>query len=173
MIRLSKSVLAVGGVVLALGLIAFTNPKTVHALAAALVEVTNTASNPVVTQSTTQQAAQIVQLTCNGNSGPCTYVLGNAFTVPLGKSFVLTSIDITASNTPSNILCPIAADAFLHWNTEDASDTGVYSWVVPANSGTVHLTYPSGLVFAPTATLHTDNAFCNVSMLLSGYLTMS
>ena len=48
--RISKSVMAVGGVVVAAGLLTLTNPKTVHAVAAALVQVTNTASNPVVAQ---------------------------------------------------------------------------------------------------------------------------
>ena len=173
MIHPSKSALAVAGTIVAAGLITLMNPKTVHAVAAALVQVTNTASNPVVTQSTTQQAAQIVQLTCTGDGSSCTDVSGNAFGVPLGKSFVLTSIDITASLLPSNFLCTTSSNASLIWETEFAGVGGTYSWVVPANSGTVHLTYPSGLVFGETSKLHTSNGLCSISMLLSGYLTTS
>ena len=50
--RISKSVMAVGGVVLAAAAIGFTNPKAVRAaVVAAMVQVTNTAANPVITQS--------------------------------------------------------------------------------------------------------------------------
>jgi hypothetical protein len=54
MIRLRVSALAVGGIVLAAGLLILAAPRTVHAVAAALVQVTNTASNPVVNADATR-----------------------------------------------------------------------------------------------------------------------
>jgi len=78
MIRLSKSVLAVGAVVLAGSLITLMNPKAVHALAAALVQVTNTASNPAVTQSVGAQAGNMVHLTCE-----VMFSAGQPFYIPL------------------------------------------------------------------------------------------
>jgi len=108
MLHLSKSALAVGAVVLAGGLITLTNPRTVHAVAAALVQVTNTASNPVVTQSTANQAAQIVHLVCNldnnSNNQNCTLVSpqsvlsngGPPYVVPASESFVINSCRLRA-----------------------------------------------------------------------------
>jgi hypothetical protein len=103
MLRLSKSVLAVGGVVLAGALITVMNPKTVHAVAAALVQVTNTASNPVVTQGVGAQAGNMVQLICplalSQTNFSCFDSTGGVstnspYTVPARKSLVITAIDV-------------------------------------------------------------------------------
>ncbi|HEY5380936.1 MAG TPA: hypothetical protein VIJ65_01670 [Acidobacteriaceae bacterium] len=96
-----------------------TNPKTVHALAAALVQVTNTASNPVVTQNMGQQAAQIIHLRCTqdtiGRSGPGGCVLfspsGNTITVPYvvpaNQSLVITSVDILPTQMYVSTACSV------------------------------------------------------------------
>src|SRR5580698_8665857 len=106
MIRLSKSVLAVGGVVLAGGLIAVMNPRAVAAVTAALVQVTNTASNPVVTQSVGAQAGNMVHLSCffvlNQVTTSCSQVSADGkttagYTVPEGELLVISAVDLARS----------------------------------------------------------------------------
>jgi hypothetical protein len=151
MIRLSKSVLAVGGVILAAGLITFTNPKAVHAVAAALVQVTNTASNPAVTQSVGAQAGNMVHLQCSqvtllGSGSSCGQILadgngsGGDYTVPAGESLVITSFDVTPVSLSG---CPGNYAVFLGTQTS----AGAFLFVT-ANSqvATSHFAYPSGLV---------------------------
>jgi hypothetical protein len=92
--------MAVGGVVLTAALIGFTNPKAVHAVTAALVQVTNTASNPVVSSEVSLAPAQIVELACTTGAecfqvqpgGGVTSISG--YVVPAGKTLVITDIDI-------------------------------------------------------------------------------
>lgn len=54
-----------GGVILILFSVILMNPKTVHALAAALVQITNTRSNPVPTQDVDIAARHPYTATCN------------------------------------------------------------------------------------------------------------
>jgi len=64
-------VMGSGGVVLALLCVVLISPKTAHALVAALVQVTNTRSNPVPTQDVDIAARHPFTASCNvfGNSG--------------------------------------------------------------------------------------------------------
>jgi hypothetical protein len=151
MIRLSKSVLAVGGVVLAGGLITLMNPRTVHAVvAAALVQVTNTTSNPVVAQGIDKQAGNIVHLSCSqvtllDEISSCAQILANGnrsdgnYTVPVGESLVITSLDVTpisVANCPGNYIIVL-----------EPQTSGASFVVVTANAQvTTHFAYPSGLV---------------------------
>jgi hypothetical protein len=148
MIRLSKSVLALGGVVLAGGLITVMNPQTVHAVAAALVQVTNTASNPVVAQEIDKQAGNMVRLTCSvtlsGALFTCTRFAPDGsttfhYTVPAGESLVITAIDVLPTTPP---VCP--GNYFITLGTPN--ELGVYATVETTNAQvTTHFTYPSGL----------------------------
>ena len=178
--RASRSVMAVGGVVLAAGLIGFTNPKTVHAVAAALVQVTNTPSNPVVTQGIGQQAAQLVQLTCNittnadargVGSGPC-HGLPTG-TVPSNQSLVVTAVDISLTNLLGS--CEIGG-AYPEDLQVDGSSTIAYTWTLtfsgPTFGPTAHFTYPSGIVFPPNSMLvASEISGCQANFELTGYLT--
>jgi hypothetical protein len=163
MIRLSKSVLAVGGVIIAAGLITFTNPKTVHALAAALVQVTNTASNPVVTQGVVQQASQIIRLYCVGDelcidiSSMGTYSI---YTVPANQYLVINSIDVVPDSTCSS----------RHVASLNTPIQFVDQFLLAANVST-HMTYPSGLVIQPGLTSYFYDTCQYDSFYLVGYLT--
>jgi hypothetical protein len=187
MLHLSKSVLAVGAVVLAGGLITLTNPRTVHALAAALVQVTNTASNPVVTQSTGSQAAQIVHLVCNLSYSTQNCILappqsnpsngGPPYAVPANESLVITTVDIQPAegsvpgcNFNHRVYLSLGADSYAQ------------EWVI--NGASQHYTYPSGIVvpsgFEVQATsveyfpVSAENGPCNPGpdqVDLRGYLT--
>jgi hypothetical protein len=186
--RISKSVMAVCGVVLAAALIGFTNPKTVHAVAAALVQVTNTASNPVVTQGVGAQAGNMVQLLCeytvNSSFTGCRYIppTGNAsfgsYTVPAGVSLVLTSVDVTPSaSTPSDCFGTIITSIF-----PSSNSTPTVEYFTSIARITTHFAYPSpsGVVFASGTTPETEGALLNASpdcvnsgafIHLYGYLT--
>ncbi len=177
--RISKSVMAVGGVVVAAAMIGFTNPKAVHAVTAALVQVTNTAANPVIGQNTTEQVAQLVDVDCgvsfypncapvypsNGTAGYPSY----SYMPPANQSFVITAVDIT-----SNQSCSSPTSAYLYINYGANVVPGLHRWYLQAKSGTVHFSYPSGIVVSPQTYLTTgyDSSSCLVAYFnLYGYLT--
>ena len=187
--RLSKSVLTVGGVVLAGILFTVMNPTTVHALAAALVQVTNTASNPVVTESVNHQAAQMIELTCNmtvveprGGNGQCFLLsptTGNAgvpYVVPANQSLIITAVDIVSDNF-RNFCVP----GEVYGENLQVAGTGIVpysrswdlSFIGTSRFGpTNHFSYPSGLVFAPNSTLiPEEDSGCAANFELTGYLT--
>lgn len=90
-----KAISALGGIFLAALLIAALAPKATRAIAAALVQVVNTPSNPVVTTDSLGTAT-LLQFSCqvsstagaNGNS-----FSENCFTVPAGKRAVVENVD--------------------------------------------------------------------------------
>jgi hypothetical protein len=159
MFRLSKSVLTVGGAALATVLLILAAPRTVQAVAAALVEVTNTSSNPVVTQTTGAQATNMVHLQCefnmNNKISPCSQVTSTGefnayYTVPSPNYLVITAADVApgsnGGNTPS---CPGVYYATIGNNTN-----GYINFLTVTTSNalvTTHFTYPppSGIVIAP------------------------
>jgi hypothetical protein len=185
MIRLSKSALAVGGVVLAGGLITVMNPKTVHAVAAALVEVTNTASNPVVTQGIGQQAAQIVEIGC-GSIYPEIYsgcgfippdgLVGSGFgyTVPNGQTLVINAVDVYTGTSAGTPCTSSAVASLIIGNASDPTHPREI-WLVPAGIGTAHYVYPSGIAIPAGMTLQGVQGYgsssCILGAALHGYLT--
>jgi hypothetical protein len=192
MIHPSKSAaLAVAGTIVAAGLITLMTPKAVHAVAAALVQVTNTASNPVVTQSIGQQAAQSIDLDCvpsdSPGNGSC-YVVTNGFrgstpyVVPANQSLVITAVDVytfVADNEAVN------GEPACNAGREDAVSTSGGSplvWEIVNNTSPTHFTYPSGVVFGPSSPLTSASKYYIAGLtaecggdqiLLYGYLTAS
>jgi hypothetical protein len=125
-----------------------TVPRQVHALAAALVQVTNTTANPAVTQDISREASQIVHLTTLGkaNVQPATmtqlvqYIPGGTFgppyVVPAGQNLVITSIEASVIT---------AGDSYL--NLYDNTTIGQREyWYLP-NPGLTQLQFPSGFVY--------------------------
>ncbi|HEY4009496.1 MAG TPA: hypothetical protein VGM11_05050 [Acidobacteriaceae bacterium] len=175
--RISRSVMAVGGVAVAAAAIGFTNPKAVQAVTAALVQVTNTATNPVVTQGVSQQAGQIVNLWCGQTAAypplPCKEespttgnALGTAYTVPSGQSLVVTSIDIT----------PFSPCSATHRVSLSNGPGYEYAyWNVLSSNASDHYTFPSGIVFAPGMQISstTTDSSCQDVVFVQGYLTNS
>ena len=185
--RLSKMVLAIGGVACAASVFLFTTPKAVYAVTAALVQVTNTALNPAVIQSTDHQAAQILDLQCPTNNVPCTVINNNTdnyngsstqFQVPAGKSFVVTSVDITAR--PDSQSCSASRYFYLQTASGNGHQPAFSRWYITPNQN-YHFTYPSGIVFGPGSYLYVediDNGVCQDyytglfdAVFLQGYLT--
>jgi hypothetical protein len=123
-------------------------PREVHAVAAALVQVTNTSANPAVTQDISRQASQIVHLTTLGKANVANatmtqlheYIPGGTFgpgyVVPVGQNLVITSIEASVITAGDNYL-----------NLYDNTTIGQREyWYLP-NVGLTQLQFPSGFVY--------------------------
>jgi hypothetical protein len=188
--RFTKLSLFIAG---AVGILMLAVPRAAHAVVAALVQVTNTASSPVIAQGIGDQAAQIVQIECGFRPFPQTYercVLvpatgifpppNNSYTVPDGQTLVVTSVDILSASAPASP-SPCASPTFA-WVDEalTAGNTitvGIIrkSWLVPAGAGSVHYAYPSGILFSSGTTIQdvgpNVNSPCFLTLDMHGYLT--
>ena len=149
--RISRTVMAVCGAVLAAALIGFTNPKAVHAVTAALVQVTNTASNPAVTQSVGAQAGNMVHLFCDVpmdefvTQNKCELYPANAngqtvfgYTVPDGQSLVITAADLQPLGSP---LC--SGDYYAQLTAFPSYPLVFLEATTPNSILTTHFSYPS------------------------------
>ena len=164
MFRLPKPVLAVGGAALATVLLILAAPRTVHAVAAALVEVTNTSSNPVVTQTTGAQATNMVHLQCgfnmNDKISPCWQITSTGalnaqpntpYTVPSPNYLVITAADVApTSNGGGTPSCPGDYFATIGNNTNTFNPINFLTVTTSNALVTTHFTYPppSGIVIA-------------------------
>jgi hypothetical protein len=176
MIRIPKSVVSFGAVALVACGLTLAIPRAARAVAAALVQVTNT----VTTQDTSRQASQLVHLNVELSSdqfekfslvtasGP----IAN-YSVPTTASLVITSVDIT----PSTLSAGLGSTIHLF-----GGEPSVMLFAFPgqpnlAQLATVHYSYPSGLVIGPAFTpsvqmLANNGASGNdVFVDLFGYLT--
>jgi hypothetical protein len=175
MIHPSKSVLAVTATIVAAGLITLMSPKTVHAVAAALVEVTNTASNPVVTQSTSQQATQLVHMNCNIPTSADARGNGSILCgfVPSNQSLVVSAVDIALRNDLD--FC-VTGRTYAENLQVAGSGAVTYTWTLTFDGvtfgPTTHFIYPSGIVFPPNSTVEAaEGGGCPANFEITGYLT--
>jgi hypothetical protein len=184
-VRSPKFLLPVG-LVLALGALILAAPRTVQAVAAALVQITNTASNPVVTQNIGQQAAQLIHIACYYNGGGFCVVSNpemssnQPFTVPANHSLVVTAVDITPGQDFIEPACTLFHLDGLY-NQNQSGPGYIQQWSL-SNSTSLHLAYPSGIAFPAGAEIvATTSVFgtmgnCGVvrdQFDLYGYLTVS
>lgn len=178
MIRLKKWALPVTGLGVTLALV-FATPRAAHAVVAALVQVTNTASNPAVTQDTSHMASQMVHLTCYGTStdaggGTCYSISPSAeisgsgdYFVPSGQSLIVTSVDIYGTNSSGSAACPSAMLVRL---------TSYSYWQLTAGEVAVaHYSYPSGIplggVVLNGVGVSAGGSSCSAAVQVYGYLT--
>jgi hypothetical protein len=180
MFKVSKSVLSFGAGAIALGVLMLAAPRTAHAIAATLVQLTNTVANPAITQSANSQAGQIVQISTEFRIPPNTIapvqpVIDNAngvgappFTVPPNVSLVITSADVTGSTITADGPC-VNADAV---NLTNGTGNSRAFWILAPGQGTSHFTYPSGIVF-PSGTIPyiISNNGCYTWVQMQGYYT--
>jgi hypothetical protein len=153
----------------------FAPPREVHALAAALVEVTNTTANPAVNEDISRQASQIVHLTTLGkaNVQPATmtqlhqYIPGGTFgppyVVPAGQNLVITSIEASVFTAGDNFL-----------NLYDNTTIGQREyWSLP-NVGLTQLQFSSGFVYpagSPVYVYIGGQTTTQMAVDIHGYLT--
>ena len=100
-----KTATTLGGIFLAVLLIAALAPKATRGIAAALVQVTNTASNPVPNRDLDNISRNLKTLTLLGDSdhrfGDPTIFPRTPFVVPAGKRFVSLYLSGTIESTDS------------------------------------------------------------------------
>jgi hypothetical protein len=157
----------------AAAVLGLVTPRAAHAIAAALVQVTNTAANPAITQGTEKQAAQLVSLMLPSNNaiGPevitalvqASPILGpspNAFVVPAGQNFVLTELDVSFSGTTGGAII-VGGSTYL---IEDG--------YFPA-SGYHQMQFSSGVVFPAGSSVYvsSQNGSNYMDVYAHGYLT--
>jgi hypothetical protein len=104
-------VMGSGGVVLALLCVVLISPKTAHALVAALVQVTNTRSNPVPTQDVDIAARHPFTASCNvfGNSGAFVVCQPTPAPPTSGYETVIQSVNIQL-NQDTGTVQPVVTD---------------------------------------------------------------
>ena len=131
--------------------LALVTPRAAHALAAALVQVSNTTANPAITQSAISQASQLVLLSANvlPNSTASFFSTGannipfNSYTVSSTQSLVVTAVDITPS-----VGCETGWYHFV-LDGNNVLDPAMMWTLSAPNTG--HYPYPSGIVFQPNS----------------------
>jgi hypothetical protein len=173
---LQRAAIAMGCVAVLALVVTFAAPRTVHAIAATLVQVTNTTANPAVTQDTSREASQIIHLTTLGkaNVQPATmtelhqYIPGGTFgppyVVPAGQNLVITSIEASVLTPGNNFL-----------NLYDNTTIGQREyWYLPT-VGLTQLTFPSGFVFPAGSSVYVyiggEGSTTQMVVDVHGYLT--
>jgi hypothetical protein len=159
-------------VVLGAGLLAFVgsmfNPRTADGLVAALVQVSNSAAAPAITQDVSRLASQNVELVCVGIHN-CIQILPDGsspsptYIVPAGSSLVITTVQINTAGSGS---------AQLNQAGSSTESTRV-SWTFAAG-GSFEFQYPSGIVFSSGSDLFISTVTPPFEeAILSGYLVNS
>ncbi len=170
------SISAVCGGVLLLGVL---TPKAVHAVAAALVQVTNTTASPVpVWQAKTAASQQILLQTPFGGTvvtgsqvtmvqlSPTQGITNqNGYTVPAGQNLVVTGVDLI-------LYAKQTSPAFLRINIPNQ---GVYAseYFNELAAGMQQFKFDNGLVYPAGTQVIFDNSggTANMEVVVRGYLT--
>jgi len=170
----------IAGALLVFSTVALLTPRTMHALAAALVQVTNTLANPAITQDSSRAASQIVLLhTPFGSQVPGGQEVAmvqviptqgdapTAYVVPSGQNLVLTGVDFDVNTASPNTFVDLR---------HSLSNNGLFAdeiFSLP-NAGHQEFRFPSGIVIPAGSSVHIDNGNAGASTLqavVQGYLT--
>jgi hypothetical protein len=147
--QLHKFSFSLAGLLVAVGVLTLAVPRAAPAVAAALVQITDTAA---ITQAVGEQASQLIQLNCVATT--CTLagnllVISRPYTVPADKSLVITAVDLLSINTATPIE-PCRSDHPVGVSGAGSLPIGFdqyLTWEILAGSPTLHFVYPSGIVF--------------------------
>jgi len=127
-------------------------PRAAHAIAATLVQVVNTATNPAVSQDVSKLASQNISLggftEVNQSTGPF-YSIGvdgslspAVYTVPAGQTLIITSVDLIP-----NLGVTANQEVGLGNSANPSNPTGFGAWDVPPG-GSTQFVYPTGIALA-------------------------
>jgi hypothetical protein len=167
-----KAVSALGGIFLAALLIAALAPKATRGIAAALVQITNTASTPAIMQGVSTLASQNVEVFCGASLDPAVAACINRlaptnttnYQVPAGQNFVVTDAEFLTLGAAEDCIVSlqppapgVSIDLFSF-----AGDNHTHQVLFPTG-----LVFPGGYEFGPANVSKTN---CN-SMWFRGYLT--
>jgi hypothetical protein len=169
MIRFRKSFLSLGLLACVAALLIVSFPRAAHAVAAALVQITNTVANPAVTQDVSKRAGEIVELICVQQfyqTQYCYPLVGESpYVVPAGKSLVITTVDLYV---PAQDRIFLQTTVFPVGPGSPETTVGFYAYI----SGQLHYNYQSGIVVGPGSSVQLFGAttITNIGYLY-GYLT--
>ena len=171
-----KTFLSFGAGALALGLLILGAPRAAHAIAATLVQITNTTANPAITESIHMQASQLVQLTTPVQEAltpgtsyiPMHQVTAAGYSsaeyvVPAGQNLVITGIDVNL----------YSGKALLQLTSEINGALGI-SEMYLTNVGFLQIRNSSGFVFPSGSEVYLYDTPGYVGVLdanIHGYLT--
>jgi hypothetical protein len=173
-----RLLMGVGAVALTAMLVSLGAPKAVHAVVAALVQVTNTNSNPVPTADVYRSASQLVELTClNGAPYPCVLIPPSgelnltsptAWTVPPGMNFVVTDVQINTELEMDNVTGTYFT---VTWTPPGSMQARGVGWSVTDNGESTEFQLSSGVVAVSGSEITGQFGPDVVGALVHGYLT--
>ena len=171
---LKRLLMGFGSILAAALLLALAAPKSAHAIVAALVQVTNTAANPVPVFDVRASAQQYVELACTFTAGNCAQinadgsVVDAAWTVPAGMQYVITDVEISSAMSPG-----VTSTIFgVQW-TPPSGALRLERWAVTASSTTTEYQFPSGIVVLSGSTITRISGDTLNYGYLRGYLAPS
>jgi hypothetical protein len=173
MIRFAKSFLSFGLLACAAALLIVSFPKAAHAVAAALVQITNTTANPAVTQDVSKRAGEIVELNCDQQfyqTQYCYPLVGDSpYVVPAGKSLVITTVDVYVPAQDRIFLqTTVYPPVYPPGPGSPETNVGFYAYI----SGQLHYNYQSGIVVSSGSAVQLFGAITTTNIgHLYGYLT--
>lgn len=97
MFRIPKTVLSIGAGALALGALILAAPRTAHALAATLVQVTNTSANPVINLDVDSAGRNAYASVASCSQGANEFCYATFSPVPAGMRLVVERVSASAS----------------------------------------------------------------------------
>jgi hypothetical protein len=162
-----------GAVALAAMLLSLAAPKAVHAIVAALVEVTNTPANPVPTADVHQSAAQNIELYCSAPYVAACGILPQtggfpvAWVVPSGQNFVITDVEVSMNQYAEG------GQSFysIAWTPPGGTGVRTENWFVPNNGTTTEFQFSNGIVVLPGSTVVSQGGSNVNQAIVRGYLT--
>lgn len=172
-----KPLISYAAVAIAAAVLILAAPRAAHAIAATLVQVTNTAANPAITQGTEKQAAQVLEIYCfayaAGEANGCVESVPTGGVVtytPGADSYIITAVDLLPQSSGA-VACGSASTVS---NVALSANGNLrYQWDISGPLGS-HFAYPSGIVTQPGATFTmsvANSGGCGVVAYLHGYLT--
>jgi hypothetical protein len=166
--QIGKMLVVIPGAGLLAMLATMFNPRTAHALVAALVQVSNTPAAPAITLDVSRLASQNVQLLCVGIQN-CAQILPDGtspapfYIVPAGSSLVITSVQINTAG---------AGSVQMTQGNSSAVSTRAF-WTFAAG-GSFEFQYLSGIVISSGSDLSVDGFIPPYEeAFLTGYLVNS
>jgi hypothetical protein len=149
--------------------LALVTPRAAHAVAAALVQVSNTTENPAITQDTSKRAGQMIQLICETSAnnvsscgeGTISSTQPSPYTVPTPLNLIITSVELNGyggytGNNGLELLDTTQGMAYHQWTFSGPS--------------TSQFQYPSGIVL-PSGTMPSVFSPSGAVAQITGYLS--
>ena len=166
MIRIPKSILSFGALALTAGMLTLAIPRTAHALAAALVQVSNTPASPANTQDISKQASQMVQLFCPAapdSISNCRVDIsgGPQYMVPAGQTLVINTVEFIPQSG--------AAEYQVEF-LDTTHNNPIHPWGF-AGPNNVQFQYPTGIMLPAGTEPGFFEGSGNVLVMMNGYLT--